>query len=110
MSFTPWMGDAGEREPMTPPAAVPNHACPECGSDDRPRIGRCGVCGAMLSEQATDQATPISPHVEASAPSTYSLSSLFLITTLAAIARCLANSLMKNGDWLRAAQRIAAIR
>jgi len=74
---------------LTPPS-TPH--CPECGAAHRLGAKSCWLCGAKFPVSGPDQGVPTSPFAASQASSTeataatFSLSSLFLVMTLAAVA------------------------
>ncbi len=67
-------------------AANPPATCPECGADDPLIGGRCWLCGAVLPDGAAQSAGNAPENAIASSTRhTFSLISLFLVMTLAAV-------------------------
>ncbi|HET6880404.1 MAG TPA: hypothetical protein VFI31_09630 [Pirellulales bacterium] len=77
---------------MSPPDSAPAR-CPECGAAVRMGGDRCWLCGAKLPHAAAEQPTPPAAGreiVEATlaqqeTAATFSLTSLFMVTTLVAV-------------------------
>lgn len=60
--------------------------CPECDAENSPLAGCCWLCGASFAAKATEASAEPQPPGEAPTSTTFSLSTLFLVMTLAAVA------------------------